>query len=253
MSTVALSENQKVKILNFLQNDPHVYSGNESVCLLFIEAVLRIARSGAQWRLLPEKYGSRNSVYRRFARRSLKGVWERLHSFCAGDPDFENLIIDSTVTRARPCAAGALKRHGGQDGQALGRSRGGFGTEIHIAVDALGNSLKFIPTPGQSRDITRAESLTAGLFPRTVIADKGYDSDQFRDSLQKLGIEAVIPFRSNRKNPREYDRDQYRECHLVECFINKIRHFRHIFSRFDKLAERCLSFLHFAGAIIWLR
>jgi transposase len=86
-----------------------------------------------------------------------------------------------------------------------------------------------------------------------VIADKGYDSDEFRQSQQERGIETVIPSRSNRKNPHEYDRERYKERHLVECFINKIKHFRRIFSRFDKLSERYMSFLQFIGAIIWLR
>ena len=253
MQTVSLTDNQKDKITDFLKNDPDVYAGNESACLLFIGAVLWIARSGGQWRLLPEKYGLRNSVYRRFARWSIKGVWERLFAFCARDPDLELLIPDSTVIRAHPCSAGALKKHGGQDEQALGRSRGGFSTKIHIAVDALGNPLKFILTPGQRHDITQAEALTGDFRPAAVPADKGYDSEPYRQYLKERGTLPVIPPRSGRKNPQDYDRHLYRERHLVECFINKIKHFRRIFSRFDKLSARYLSFLHFVGALIWLR
>jgi transposase len=237
----------------FLMKEPCVYTVNESRIRLFIEAVLRIMRSGEQWRLLPAEYGQWNTVYRRYARWSSKGVWERLFSFCAGDPDMELLIPDSTIVRAHPCAAGALKRHGGPEKQALGRSRGGFSTKIRIAVDAIGNPLRFILTPGQNHDITQAGALTADFRPGAVPADKGYDSDVYRQYLQERGIVPVIPPRSNRNNPQDYDRHLYKERHLVECFINKIKHFRRIFSRFDKPAVRYLSFLHFAGALIWLR
>jgi len=248
-----LRDGQWLKIWAFIKNEPGIYTGNESRPRLFIEAVLWIMRSGAQWRLLPKEYGLWNSVYRRYSGWSTKGTWERFFSFCAGDADMELLIPDSTVIRAHPCAAGAPKKRGGQEKQALGRSRGGFSTKVHIAVDALGNPLRFILTPGQNHDITQAEALTTGFRPGSVPADKGYDSDPYRQYLRDRGIVPVIPPRSNRINPQDYDRHVYKERHLVECFINKIKHFRRIFSRFDKLSERYLSFLHFAGALIWLR
>jgi transposase len=219
MSAIALTEYQWINILNFLEKNENVYIGRKDACRLFIEAVLWAARSGAQWRLLPEKYGKWNSVCKRFARRSDKGVWEALHEFCIKDPDLENILTDSTVIRAHPCAAGASEKHGGQKIQALGRSRGGFSTKIHIAVDVLGNPLRYILTPGQTHDITQAENLVSGYAAQTVMCDRGYDSDKFRQSQRDRVIETVIPCRSNRKNPHEYDRDLYRERHLVECFI----------------------------------
>lgn len=110
MSTISLKNEQWSKIVEFLRACPDVYVGQEGHCRRFVEGVLWIARSGAQWRLLPETYGHWNSVYKRFARWSDKGIWQRLHQHFADDPDLEHLILDSTIVRAHPCAAGALKK-----------------------------------------------------------------------------------------------------------------------------------------------
>lgn len=145
------------------------------------------------------------------------------------------------------------QKKGGQAGQALGRSRGGFSTKIHANVDGLGNPLRFRLTGGQRHDITQAEGLISGLEFERLIADRSYDADDFLHILTDQQVEAVIPPRKNRKQQREYDQHWYKERHLVECFFNKIKHYRHIFSRFDKLDQRFLGFLSFAGALIWLR
>jgi len=117
----------------------------------------------------------------------------------------------------------------------------------------LGNAIRFILTGGQRNDITQAEALIENLFPDYVIADKGYDSDKFVILLKKRNSEAVIPSRVNRKIQREIDTDLYKERHLIECCIGKLKHFRRVFSRFDKLAKNYLSFVQFASTIVWLR
>ena len=137
--------------------------------------------------------------------------------------------------------------------QALGRSRGGFSCKIHIVVDALGNPLRLQLTAGQRHDIIQAEPLLAGFDFERLIADRGYAAADFIEFLLECGIEAVIPPHPRAKILRDYDQWLYRERHLVECFINKIKHFRRIFSRFEKLDTSYLGFLHFVSALIWLR
>lgn len=145
------------------------------------------------------------------------------------------------------------KKNGGQASQALGRSRGGFSTKIHIAVDALGNPLRFILTAGHCHDSPQAPALIEGFSAQVLIADKGYDSDALLEAVTAEGVQAVIPPRSNRTQQREYDQHLYRERHLIECFINKFKHYRHVFSRFEKLSKNFLGFLSFISALIWLR
>lgn len=137
--------------------------------------------------------------------------------------------------------------------QSLGRSRGGFSTKIHLATDALGNALRFILTGGQRNDITQAELLVNGLCADYVIADKGYDAKPFVLKLKERNCEAVIPSRSNHKEQRVIDEHLYKERHLIENQIGKLKHFRRVFSRFDKLAKNYLSFIYFASTVVWLR
>jgi transposase len=117
----------------------------------------------------------------------------------------------------------------------------------------LGNPLDFVLTASSVPDITQAHTLLAERACTFVIADKGYDADHLVTHIRTLGAEPVIPSRRNRKQPRAYDRHLYRERHLIECFINKFKHYRRLFTRFDKLDERFMGFLRFVAALIWLR
>ena len=146
-----------------------------------------------------------------------------------------------------------LKKNGKQEEQALGRSRGGFSTKIHLLVDALGLPLRLLLTAGQRHDSPQASALLAGFDFERVIADKGYDSDALLALLAHHDAQAVIPPRRSRIEQRDYDKHLYKERHLVECFIGKIKWYRRIFTRYDKLAQRYSAFLYLAFSLIWLR
>ena len=117
----------------------------------------------------------------------------------------------------------------------------------------MGNPLRFILTAGQEHDITQAEALIEKMECERVVADKGYDSDAFREYIAHSGATAVIPPKSNRKKRHEYDEHIYKERHLIECLFNKTKQFRRVFSRYDKFADTYLSFLQIAATLIWLK
>jgi len=108
-------------------------------------------------------------------------------------------------------------------------------------------------SPGQAHAINQASELVEGFAIQRDIADRGYAAQPFVDSLLAKGIEVVIPPHQQAKEKREYDNRWYRERHLVECFINKIKHFHRVFSRFEKLDTSHLGFLHLASTMIYLR
>jgi len=122
-----------------------------------------------------------------------------------------------------------------------------------VLVDTEGHPIKFLLTAGQLHDVSFAEEMMMGQKSESFIGDKGYDSDDFVEYLEQKGIQVVIPPRSSRNNPRDYDAEVYKERNIVERFINKIKWFRRIFARFEKLASRYLAFLHLVGTLIWLR
>ena len=126
-------------------------------------------------------------------------------------------------------------------------------TKIHIAVDALGNVLRLLFTAGQVHESTKAEALIDGLPAKNLLGDKAFDSDHFRAFLADRNMTAVIPSNASRARAIPYDRDLYKERHLVELFINKIKHFRRIATRYDKTIASYASFVAIAGFLVWMR
>ena len=133
------------------------------------------------------------------------------------------------------------------------RSRGGFSTKIHIAVDALGNPVEFILTAGQEADVTQAEPLIQSNKADAYILDKAYDSDAVVAAAERRGAEAVIPSKKNRKVPRDYDKHLYKERKKVEWFINLIKQSRRVATRYEKTARNFLGFVHVASIMVLLR
>jgi transposase len=165
-------------------------------------------------------------------------------------------MVDLGLKRhPRPPARGWRKKRGNDTSpaqQALGRSRGGFSTKLHIVVNGLGMPVDFKVTPGQAADITEAEALLAGHDFDAAIGDKGFDSKKLIAYIKSRGAGAVIPPRSNLKEQRAFDRHLYKERNLVERFINRIKQYRRVATRYDKTARNFLAFVQVAAIMVLL-
>ena len=139
-----------------------------------------------------------------------------------------------------------------QNNEAMGKSRGGLSTKIHAAVDALGNPIRFILTAGQHSEIKQENELIQGFRADYVIADKGYDADSFITEIESIKAIAVVPPKSNRKIMRDYDTYLYRERNLVERVFQKLKHYRRIATRYERLKVTYLAMLCLAATMIWL-
>jgi transposase len=125
-------------------------------------------------------------------------------------------------------------------------------TKIHAVVDALGNPVALSLTPGQASDISQAEPLLEKIEPGAFLGDKGYDADALIAALERRGITPVIPPKANRVVKRETDFALYRERNLVERFFQKLKEFRAIATRYDKLANTFLGAVQFVSVLFWL-
>ena len=113
--------------------------------------------------------------------------------------------------------------------------------------------MKLILTGGQVADVTQAENLLDGLHTKVVIGDKGYDSKDLVDKIRAKGAEAVIPSRGNAKEPRKYDREQYKDRNLVERFWHRLKQYRRVATRYEKTARNFMGFILVASIMVLLR
>ena len=125
-------------------------------------------------------------------------------------------------------------------------------TKIHAIVDALGNPIALSLTPGQASDISQAAPLLDEIEPDAFLADKAYDADALIETLDARNIRPVIPSKANRIAPRETDFALYRERNLVERFFCKLKQFRAISTRYDKLANTFLAAVALICVLFWL-
>ena len=154
----------------------------------------------------------------------------------------------------REGAALRLRRKRGAKAQAIGPSRGGQTTKIHALTDVVGRPFALTLTPGNVADVTVAPALLArSPGARYVLADKGYDADSLRRALRQAGVVPVIPGRANRKRRIVYDKIRYRTRHLIENAFCRLKDFRRVATRYDKLAANFLSAVALAALVaFWL-
>jgi transposase len=139
--------------------------------------------------------------------------------------------------------------------QDIGLSRGGKNTKIHALVDGLGNPIRLTFTGGEVHDSKQAIPLLEGfdLSHSAVLGDKAFGTVEILTYILNSGAQVVIPPKSNSKKPWDCDYYRYKERHLVECFFNKIKHFRRVATRYDKLSSMFQAFVFLAAILLWLK
>ena len=138
--------------------------------------------------------------------------------------------------------------------KAVGRTRGGLNTKLHAIVDGLGNPVEFLLSAGNDNDCVHAVELLENieLCGSNVLADRAYGAQSIREYISEHGANYVIPPKSNESNPWPVDWYLYKERHLIECFFQKIKWFRRIATRYDKLDASFLAFIYLAAIAILL-
>ncbi|MFJ7297165.1 IS5 family transposase [Streptomyces collinus] len=249
-----------------------------------LEAIAWKYRTNSPWRDLPDELGPFQTAHKRLIRWAVDGTWEMILAavLAAADADDDldwTVSVDSTVVRAHQHAAGARKRGrptAVSPDHALGRSRGGLSTKVHLAADGRARPLAFTVTAGQAGDAPAFETVMSRIRvprrgpgrPRTrplaVLADRAYSSRAIRAHLRRRGIRAVIPQPSDQighrlrrgrlgGRPPGFDSHAYKQRNTVERCINRLKQWRGLATRTDKLAIAYQAALHLAGILIWTR
>lgn len=200
-----------------------------------ISGIVYMLRSGGRWRDCPAGYGPYTTIYNRYNRWSRQGIWHDIFKALTGHSGiFGTVAIDSTHVKAHRSAAGAK----GDFAQGIGRSR----------------PRVLLLTAGNVNDITVAADLVRAIGPfRRLIADRGYDADHLRHLIKGRKAEPVIPSTTSRRSPIPYDKRAYKQRNRVERMWCRLKDWRRIATRYDKLARNYLSAAFIAAAVTyWL-
>jgi transposase len=248
-----------------------------------LDGIFWLLRTGAPWRDLPECYGPWERVYQRFHRWVKEGLWQRIVDTLQGKArreeaiDWEVGAIDSSVIPAHKAAAGAPRGEGeerlspeeSREKQALGKSQGGLSTKLHILVEGQGKPMVVELLPGQCHEAPHTLALINTVQvkgkvgrPRqrfgALAADKAYDGEPLRAELRRLHIRPVIAHRhlpdgSYPARARFFDKEVYRRRNVVERMIGRLKEFRRIATRYEKLVRNFMGMILLGFIRIWMK
>lgn len=213
-------------------------------------AILWVLDSGAKWRYIPKEFGNWNSIYHKFRQWCDEKVFEKiLQSLVDSCRKYYLVEMDSTFCKVHQHAAGARKIFGNQD---IGTSRGGKTTKIHALVNEHFQLIGVELSGGNIHDSEVAIKLLSKIYleDKKVLADKAFCSEQIRDYIAQQNALACIPDKSNAVNLHDFDKELYKARNIIERFFQRLKNFRHIATRYDKLSDCFLNFVVFAAVMI---
>ncbi|WP_440532654.1 IS5 family transposase [Variovorax sp. YR566] len=226
--------------------------GNVSLSnLQVLNAILYVAEHGCKWRGLPKRFGNWHTIYTRMNRWAKSGVLDtafaQLQLAQVVQIKIEAVSLDSTSVKVHPDATGAGKKNGPQ---AIGKSRGGWNTKIHLLAADARTAATFSLSPGQAHDAPEGRELLRRLGapnrPLHLLMDRAYEGNETRQLALDLGFIPVVPPLRTRVEPWEYDRAMYKRRNEVERLFRRLKGYRRIFSRFEKLDVMFTAFISFA-------
>ena len=214
-----------------------------------ISGIVHVLKCGCRWCDCPEAYGPPTTIYNRFVRWARRGIWENLFRELARNGRSADTQMIDSARQSAPLGSG---RKRGEQKQAVGRSRGGRNTKIHALADAKGRLIAILLTGGEAHDCPVAERLVRRVKPpKRMLGDKAYDSAELREELDERGTRPVIPNRSNRKQPYRFSKCLYKLRWRIESAFNRLKDFRRIATRYDRLARNYLASVCLAAALVW--
>jgi transposase len=250
-----ITEEQYARIKDSLP----VQRGNVSLTnLQVLNAILYVAEQGCKWRGLPRRFGPWHTIYVRMNRWAKNGVLDRVFEQLQMEQivriKIEAFSLDSTSVKVHPDGTGALKKNGPQ---AIGKSRGGWNTKIHMVAADARTAIVFTLSPGHDHDAPHGRALLQELGPMPeglpLLMDRAYEGNETRQLVLDLGMIPVVPPKSTRLHPWDYDHVIYKKRNEIERLFRRLKGFRRIFSRFEKLDVVFLAFLSFALIVEALR
>lgn len=215
-----------------------------------MEGILYRMRTGCPWRDVPASFGDWSAIYKRFNLWSKKGVLMRVFKSLRVEPDLEWEFIDGSIVKAHQHSAGART----EDNEGIGKSVAGNTTKIHMAVDSYGSPIEFHITGGEVHDSKAVPTLIDRLPSLDyIIADRGYDSEVLREKIRDKNAIPIIPRKKNSKvGNDDIDWCLYKYRHLVENVFARLKQYRGIATKYDKLKRNYESTLALACCMIWL-
>lgn len=214
-----------------------------------IEAMCYVLRTGVAWRDLPADFGPWQSVYTRWRRWCRAGLWARLFKQIVGRGCGKIRSLDTTCVKVHQHGANPA---GGQQAQAMGRTKGGLNTKVAMLVDALGRPVAITLAPGQRHDLKACAGLWAEMRGGWLVADRAFDSDRLRAELAAHGVFACIPTKQGRRKQYFLSAPLYAHRHTVENAFARMKRFKRLALRCEKLAETFLGFVLLAASLDWL-